>query len=455
MFVLLLKSFLRSRIAIVGLAVVLLAGIISIYIGKQYIQKQKSSITKTEHFQQEHIERNVQFYNKETGLLLYYLRFSLINTPHPLNALSIGQRDVNSSIQSVTIRNLENQKYDTDLFNPFNLLTGNLDFAFVLIYLFPLLIISFTYNLLSEEKEGGTWQLLLAQSANPAKMLMQKLAIRAIVVLSALTTLLLLASLILSLPFDSSLLATIAISVLYLLVWFAISFWVVSLQKRSSTNAVLLLSIWMLLTVIIPGAANNYITGKYPVPEALSTVVEQREGLHEKWDIDKKVTMDKFYAHYPQFRKYPLPDKEFSWLWYYAMQQMGDDDAREQAVQMRGKLWQREKVSRLLAYFVPTLHAQHQLNTIARSGLRNHLQFLDSTTKFHEKMRLYFYPKIFEDTPVINENRKAFTVEYFSEHIQIRWLSMLAPVILLTGLFVAISWWNFRRVALGFVHRWT
>jgi ABC-2 type transport system permease protein len=445
MFILLLKNFLRSKTVIVGLMVLLLAGIISIYIGRQHIQKQKNNIAQTEHFQQEHIQRNIRFFKDETGLLLYYLRFSLVNQIHPLNALSIGQRDVNSSIQRVTIRNLESQQYDTDLFNPYSLLAGNLDFSFVLIYLFPLFIIAFTYNLLSADKEGGTWRLLLAQSTSPGKILFQKLLVRVVVVFAALFILLALASVILSIPFDSSFLAAIIISVLYLLFWFAVGFWVVSLQKKSGANAVMLLSTWILLTVVLPGAVNNYLTSKYPVPEALATAVKQREGFHEKWDIDKKLTMEKFYAHYPQFRKYPLPDKQFSWLWYYAMQQMGDDEARQQASEMHNKLLQKEKASTLIACFIPSLHAQHQLNNIARAGLSNHLHFLDSTGKFHEKMRLYFYPKIFSDAPVANENWNAFRVEYFSENYRLAWRTILLPFLVVSLMFTLLSWINFKR----------
>jgi ABC-2 type transport system permease protein len=445
MFVLLLKSFLRSKIAVAGLSVALLAGVISIYIGKQHMQRLHNSIAGTEHFQQEHIQRNVRFFNKEMGLLMYYLRFGLVNQPHPLNALAIGQRDVNSSIQSVTIRNLENQRYDTDLFNPYSLLTGNLDFSFVLIYLFPLLIISFTYNLLSEEKEYGTWRLVSAQHTRPAKILFQKLTIRAIVVFTALSMLFVLASTILSLPFDSSFLATVCMAVLYLLFWFAISFWVVSLQKRSGSNAVILLSTWILLTIVLPGAVNNYITQQYPVPEAMATVVKQREGYHEKWDMDKKVTMDKFYAHYPRFRNYPVPDAPFSWLLYYAMQQMGDDEAQQVAKQMQHKLWQREKASAWMGYCIPTLHTQHQLNTLAQAGLSNHLLFLDSTGRFHEKMRLYFYPKIFEGASVDKEDWKTFRVEYFSENRKIAWAATLMPPLVITACFIALTWMRFRK----------
>lgn len=432
---------------IAGLSIILLAGAISIFIGRQHIEKIKNSISKTEHYQQEHIQRNVQFFNKEIGLLLYHLRFGLVNQPSPLNALSIGQRDVNSSIQQVTIRNLENQQYDTDLFNPYSLLAGNLDLSFVLIYLFPLLIIAFTYNLLSEEKEGGTWRLVSAQNNSPAVIILQKMAVRAATIFTALSVLLLLAVVILALPADNSFWAFVSLSFLYLLCWFAISFWVASLQKKSGANAVILLSTWLLLTVICPGVANNYITGKYPVPEALATVVKQREGYHEKWDMDKEVTMHKFYVHYPQFSKYPIPNTQFSWLWYYAMQQMGDDEAEQEAREMKEKLGQREKASRTISWFIPSMHLQYQLNTLAQSGLGNHLEFLDSTKQFHENRRLHFYPKIFSDADVSKENWKDHKVMSFTENIRIAWARMLMPLIILTSLLAVVSWINFRKTS--------
>lgn len=442
---LMLKNFLRSRSVVTGLFVVLSAGMMGIFTGRQHMHRLQKNIETTVHLQQEHIQRNTQLFHEEMGLLLYHLRFSLVNQPHPLNALSIGQRDVNSSIQSLTIRNLEAQQYDTDLFNPCNLLAGNLDFSFVLIYLFPLLVIGFTYNILSEEKEGGTWKLVSAQSSQPVKVLVQKLSARLLVVGVLLLLLILLVSITFSLPFNSSYLAVLVLSALYILFWFSLSFWVISLQKKSSTNAVVLLSAWLLLTVILPGMANNFIVGHYPVPEAMATTVAQREGYHEKWDIDPKTTMDKFYAHYPQFRKYGLPGKQFSWAWYYAMQQMGDDDAARQSMQMREKLWQREKAASVIACFIPTVHAQYHLNTLARSGLADQLHFLDSTARFHEKMRLHFYPKIFEDAPVSSENWQAFTTAFFTEHIRISWGALLLPSVVLMGLFTAWGGANFRK----------
>ena len=445
MYFLLLKNFIVSRVVVIGMVMVLVSGGIGIYNGMRHLERLESNIEQTAHFQEEHIRRNVAFFNRDMGLLLYYLRFAYVNEAAPLNGLFIGQRDVNNSIQFINIRNLEAQKYDADLTNPVNQLTGNLDFGFVLLYLFPLLIIAVTYSLLSEEKEGGTWPLLAVQSCRPVVVLLRKLSIRAVIIYALLALLFAVAIPVLGIPFDASLGAVVGLSFLYLLFWFAVCFWVVSWKKSSAVNAVSLLTVWVLLTFIMPAATNNYITVKYPVPEALATTVEQREGYHAKWDMDKGPTMESFYTHYPQFRKYPLPDAQFSWLWYYAMQQGGDDDAREHVAELKEKLRMRNAASDHIARFVPTLHTQLRLNTLSRSDLDNHLRFLDSTEKFHERLRLHFYPKIFEEREAKGEDWRRFRPEYFTEAVETNYAGLFLPLLMITGVFVVLCIVNFRQ----------
>ena len=445
MFRLLLKDFISSRIVGLGLFLVLAAGLIGIYNGRQHLSRQQANIDKTAHFQAEHIKRNVAFFNKDMGLLLYYLRFAYVNKAHPLNGLSIGQRDVNNSIQFINIRNLEAQKYDADLYNPVNLLTGNLDFGFVLIYLFPLLILAVCYNLLSEEQEGGTWPLLSVQSRAPVQVLVQKLLVRAVVIYGLLAVLFALAIPVLSLPFDAALVAAIGLAVAYLLFWFTICFWIVSWKQASAINAVSLLTIWVILTFILPAAINNYLTSRYPVPEALATTVEQREGYHARWDRDKKPTMDGFFARYPQFIRYSHTHPQSNWLWYYAMQQMGDEEAKDEAALLKTKLRTREAVSRRIAQFIPSLHAQLQLNGLSQAGLDNHLRFLDSTEVFHERLRLHFYPKIFDEAEARMEDWTRFVPEYFKGPVRPDWVGMFLPIVLLTLLLLLFSVFNVRR----------
>ena len=440
MYLLLIKQFVRSRISVVALVLLLVMGVISILIGKQFLMKQEQTIFKVAEHQRMHIGRNVAAYD-EMGLLLYYLRFSLISKPDKLAAMSIGQRDVNPGIQSVTLRTLEAQKYDTDLTNPVQLQSGNLDLGFVIIYLFPLVIIAFTFNLFSEDNESGTWKLISVQSKSAVRFLLAKFSVRALFVYGMLITLFLLAALVLSLPLTGSFAAFIAVSVLYIAFWFVLCFWVSMFKCSSGFNVLTLLTIWVTLTVLLPAAVNNLVASVYPVPEALSTIVKQRDGYHKKWDVDKKVTMEKFYAHYPQFSIYGIPEDNF-WAWYYAMQQMGDDESLNDSRAMREKLLQREKLSRTLAVAIPTMHAQMNLNDLAQTGLSDYLRLLDSAATFHERMRLYFYPRIFDKTSPKEEDWAKFQPEFLPPRCGLNWLSMVLPFIAVTGLLI---WWALFR----------
>ncbi|MFH6995416.1 DUF3526 domain-containing protein [Flavobacterium sp. FlaQc-48] len=445
MLTLLFKNFIRSKGTKIGLIFLLIICFISLLIGQQFQQKQQNNIQEAALYQKEHIARNAAFHKDEMGLLLYYIKFSLVNKTLPLNSLAIGQRDVNPSIQSVTIRALEGQKYDAELNNPNNLLSGNIDFSFVLIYLFPLLIIAFSYNLVSEEKESGTWKIVATQSQNTFLYILKLFYIRILSLVLLLTIVLFIAVLFLSIPFNTSLFIFYTIGILYVLFWFAVCFFIVSLQKHSNFNAVILLTIWLFLIIILPATINTYIVTKFPVPEALELTVKQRNAYHEKWDMDKKITMDKFYHHYPQFAHYPLPNTEFSWLWYYAMQQAGDDDSAKQSQELESKLQQRNAASQFIGQFIPTLHAQMQLNEIAKADLGNQLLFLKKTKQFHEKMRLYFYPKIFDNAKVEKENWSKFKVETFSDASEINFLKAFLPLLLFNLILIGLGWRNFKR----------
>jgi ABC-2 type transport system permease protein len=437
---LLLKIFLRSKGLMSGLLILFVAGLISLHIGKHFLDKNKEIIEKTAHYQQESIARNVEFHPKEIGLLLYYVRFGLVNQIPNLAGLAIGQRDINPSLQSVTIRNLEEQKYATDLMNPMYQMLGNMDFSFVLIYFFPLIIIAFCFNLISEEKEEGTWSLVLSQSNNPLKMLRLKILIRYFSVLLVLILLLIIAKFYMEIPFDSAFLAFILISILYITFWFALAWLVASFHKNSSQNALILLISWVTLTIVVPAGINAVTVNLYPVPEAFSTVLESRDGYHNKWDVPKEPTVAKFHKHYPQFSQFKHPKaKDYSWLWYYAMQQMGDDEAVTESLNFKEKLKKRNAFSSTAGMFFPSIHAQLSLNALSLSDMDNYLNFIEKLENFHEQKRLYFYPKIFNEAAVSNENWKRFGLEFYQEKPSNNWIKMLLPLVLTFVILLIIS----------------
>ena len=440
---LLIKNFLRSKGLMMGLLLLLVAGLISLNIGKHFLDKNKEIIEKTTHYQRESIARNVEFHPKEIGLLLYYVRFGLVNEMPNLAGLAIGQRDINPSLQSVTIRNLEEQKYATDLINPMYQMLGNMDFSFVIVYFFPLTIIAFCFNLISEEKEEGTWSLVLSQSQQPFKILIVKLLVRFISILSVLILLFITAKFYLAIPFDEAFLAFILSSVLYISFWFALAWLVASFHKNSSQNALILLISWVALTIVIPAGINAINVNLYPVPEAFSTVLESRDGYHNKWDEPKEPTVAKFHKHYPQLSQFRHPEgKDYSWLWYYAMQQMGDDEAATEAKSFKEKLKKRNAFSRTAGLFFPSIHTQLNLNSLSSSDMDNYLHFLEKLGNFHEQKRLYFYPKIFTEAAVSSENWKEFGLEFYQEKTSINWVKMLLPLLIINAL--CVIWANLK-----------
>jgi ABC-2 type transport system permease protein len=445
MFSLLLKQFLRTKIAPASLLLLFIAGIISISIGKGFLQQQQADISETTLHQKEHIERLLKYENKEFGLLMYYLKFAYINPTSNIAGLSIGQRDINSSIQTNNIRGLEGQKYDTDIRNPYQLMMGNFDLSFVILYLFPLVIISLCYNLYSEEKENGTWALLKTQSKSTVTYLLKKMAIPFFFIHLLFALLCTVAAIWLKISFTAPFSNFIISNSLYISSWFAIALLIISFYKSSAVNAVSLLTSWLLLTLLLPAAINNYIIQKYTIPESLSTMLKQRDGYHKKWDIPKDSTLQLFFREYPQYKSYQWKDDGFDWLWYYAMQHMGDADAKGDRDLFMHKLKQRETVSKQLSYWLPTLYAQQYNTQLAQTNLQNHLQFMDSSTAHHEKLRLHFYPKIFTAAPVLKEDwtRQVPSYCFIKTDASLLWSLYPFSFVMLTG---AAGLWRLRSV---------
>lgn len=426
------KLFFRNRSTWIGLVVLLLTGFAGLYFGKTFIAKQQDVIEKAAVLQKTNTLENIKHFNKDIGLIFFHNKFSTANLPDRWAAFANGQRDVNPYLISVTMLAVEGQLYDTDITNPVSMLLGNMDLSFVYLFLFPLVIIAFTYNLISEQQESGIWSLLKSQTNELAKVIWQKFLIRIAAVYASAFLLLIAAVIYLQLPIDSTLAAVAGLIMCYLAFWFAVSIFIVSLRRSSSYNASALVAIWVAVCIVIPASLNLLLTQKYGVPEALKNVINQREGYHEKWDMPKEVTMKPFFEHYPQLKKYPFPaDKSFSWFWYYGMQQMGDDQAIKSRFAVADKLAARQQFTNMAALFFPTIQTQLAVNELAGSDLNAHLEFQQAVRNYHEKIRLHFYPSIFQEKDIASTDIKSTGLKVFTPTKVYNW-SRLFPLIIWT-----------------------
>ncbi len=445
-FKLFLQQCIRSKEVWMSLLLITLLGVVSIIIGHKHLERQQNAIAEVHAYQKQHFDRQVALHNEDLGLLLYYANFAYINTLNPLAGLSIGQADVNPTVKRITIKTFEAQKYDTDLVNPMNLQSGNLDVSFVIIYLLPLLVIVLTFNVLSEETETGTWRLVIIQATSKLGFVVSKLLIRLMLLYTILIFLFFIAKLVLNLPFNTNFIWMLGLSMLYVLFWFTLTFFIITFNKSSGFNALLLLSVWLVLIILLPAGINAYVSSKYPVPEALSTAIAQRDGYHTKWDTDKLATIEKFYQHYPQFKKYGYPTDGFNWLWYYAMQQMGDDDSRNERDALNEKIKLRELASRKITTVLPNMYLQLVFNQLAGTSMSQQMEYLEATDAFHEKLRLFFYPKIFEKQKADTIDWNQFTPEYHEATPNVSLVQSMIPIVIASIGMILISIPMVRRL---------
>lgn len=370
--------------------------------------------------------------------------------PGPLAPLAIGQSDLLPYYFKISTDARENIVAATELENPHRLLVGRFDLAFVLIYLYPLLILGITYNMVSAEKEQGTLALALSQPVSLGTLVTGKIALRAALLVGIVVAFSLLALLgsgaELSAPGAGvRLLLWIAVVAGYGALWFALAVLVAALGKSSATNATILASIWLVLVVMLPSLFNLLVNSLYPVPSRVETVQAVREASDDA-NADGSKLLARYYEDHPELASGDATQamNDFN----VVRVAVADDverrvrpviDRFEQQVRS-----QQEAIDRL-KFLSPAVLLQDALNDIAGTGAARHRHFMAQVDRFHRGWRAYFTPLIFQkmsfasfdDVPRFTfEEEQTSTV---AGRVVLSLLGLVVPAL-------AIAWLGLRRM---------
>jgi len=390
----------------------LLCGFYGIYAGTAEISRQRTRLAQLDGLYQENIsEMKTKFPgDADAGDIGYYHSTFATNTPDNWAALSVGQRDANPSYLKLRLLAVQNQLYSSENTNPNKLATGIFDLSFVFVFLMPLFIIATGFNIFSSEKEQGTLSIMLSQPLSLFTLLFSKLLFRFTLVLALILVLSAAGWLWSRAVFDQRSLAWLAAIILYSLFWFSVVLCLVLLKKSSAFNAVSLLGIWLVLTIILPVLINVITEIRKPVSEGLQLSLKQREEVHGGWDRPREETMQHFFKSYPQYRNTSSVAGNFKWKWYFAFQELGDQSVEPLYQQYHTKLKERQSfASRLSVVSAPAI-LQEILNGITGTDLKQHLDFVASAKTYHNQLKDFYYPFLYQD--------KAFTHTDFSKEPQ-------------------------------------
>jgi hypothetical protein len=96
-------------------------------------------------------------------------------------------------------------------------------------------------------------------------------------------------------------------------------------------------------------------------------VRENREAVHDAWDLDRNATLTRFYQSHPEWAGSAPVGIAFDWKWYYAFQQLGDERVATMSRAYRAGVALREQRAGLVSWALPPIAIQRGLHRLANS----------------------------------------------------------------------------------------
>jgi ABC-2 type transport system permease protein len=222
----------------------------------------------------------------------------------PLSALSIGQNDVYPQAKSGRFGAEIFSNDFTEFKNPDRLLAGNLDTSFFVLFLFPLLLISLTYNVRSADRESGIEPILEAQAKSASQVYHLRLLVRWLFALLPVLLLAIISFFVLQNQSGfttGSFIAWWGVVLLYSLFWLSLIALVQRFRWNSIINGITLCGAWVLLLIAVPGLMNTWFSYQYPNTYKLEAS-EFRDESYKFWGKPMEIHNAVFLQRYPQLR---------------------------------------------------------------------------------------------------------------------------------------------------------
>ncbi|QBE62087.1 DUF3526 domain-containing protein [Pseudoduganella lutea] len=403
-----LRLIVRSRLSIAALLLLLLLSTLAVWSGMQEVERQRQTIARLAPLHEQDVAALAARYpaSKDAGNPAYYTFYNTWDAPSDAAFLALGLRDVAPYVLRIRALGLQAQLYEGETFNPEIALPGRFDFAFVLIYLAPLIAIALLHDLVSGERQAGRLRLLLAMP-DAARLWRRRVALRYALLFACLAVPAC-AGAVLSGTGVVALVIVLAVVLIliaaYLAFWTGLSMVVSARGWRSVTNATTLMGTWAVLTLVLPALANVALVRAIPVHQGVDLMLAQRQTVHGAWEVPRDETMRKFVASHPEWRDKAHVPPGFHWKWYFAFHQVGDESVAGQVRDYREGLLARQAWTGRLGWLLPGVGAQAVLHRLADTDLPAQLAYQDEIAAFHRRIRAFYYPYLFNERPFGTED---------------------------------------------------
>lgn len=162
----------------------------------------------------------------------------------------------------------------------------------------------------------------------------------------------------------------------------------------------------------MPAIGDVAIEEAYHGPAGGDILMTQREAVNDAWDLPHKTTMDAFLATHPQWQGKTQTNSLFEWKWYYAFQQVGDQQALPLAEAYQQTAESRYQAAGWVALLSPATLLKRTLTHWAHTDAKAAWQYEQDVRAFHAQLRHFYYPLLFnnqEFNPAALAERPVFT----------------------------------------------
>lgn len=373
----------------------------------------------------------------------------LVLPPSPMMIISIGQSDLYANYYKFGLNKKQALYHEAEILNPVVVFNGYFDLSFVIIYILPLIIIACSYNIISSEKEQGTFRLLFNSSISPKKIFLIKYAFR-LILLYLFTIGLIFLILVFSKVNISD--AAYETGILFFEIFWYMAFWMVIsliinlLNFRSGTNAAILSGIWLLLLITFPAILNIIARKKYPMPSRLELIAETREASDSARN-NMNLMLSGFMEDHPEL----VPEGSKINPNDFAVVSLRSGLAVEEAIrpleqEFSIKKAEQEALLKQFGILSPGIRLQIILNNIAGTGEERYNAFRASMEEEHDKFRAYFAKKILAGEPMQKEDYQQIPQPVFIENEKNQINQNLAFPVILTIVCFAFALGLFRKL---------
>lgn len=315
--------------------------------------------------------------------------------PAPLAALATGQSDIYPYYARVTIRTRPVLVQSDELENPVNLLNGRFDLAFFLIFCWPLVVMPLIYNVLSEEREGGTLALVGSQPVSLRVLLVARLGTRIgltfVVTCGALLATLAVVADLREMPVERLAASQLAIAGTAVF-WTGVAAVLNLFAWRSAVNATVLTACWLVLVVVAPAGIDQLASTFAPVPSRVELINAIRDaGNLDASQLSALVT--DYYEEHPDAS--PSPHSAD----VTAIRGLAQQDAVDRRIdpilgRYHAAVAHRQAIVDRLRFLSPPLLVYGAVLELAGTSTTRFRQFAEQIDHYHRDWRAYFSPLV-------------------------------------------------------------